>query len=140
MTEQEIDMPYLLLAFEDVVEENKYYLDKQTGAVQLVCQDLMDLDDLTNEIEKDRERYLYIPKPDPAVLKEDLTDFADLVDDPHLKSLLMVALEGPNALFAFRKILSEQESNWQQWQDFRKEQVQLRIAQWLKANFIVSKT
>lgn len=129
-------MPYLLIAFEDEVEENKYYLDKETGSVQLVCRDLLDLDDLTNEIENDRERYLYIPKPDPRQLKEDLTDFADLVDDLHLKELLKVALEGPNALFAFKKILSGRAEELKEWEAFRAEQVNRRIEQWLDANFI----
>jgi hypothetical protein len=129
-------MDALELAWQDESQDSSYYLDIDTGNVELVQQGLYDLRDLTDEIERDRERYLYIPKANPNQLKQDLADFIATVTEPQLARLLPVALESPNALFACKSVLSKYPTEVERWEDFRKSRLRIRIKQWLSANFI----
>ena len=131
-----IDMDYLTLAWQDQSPDTAYYFDIDTGDVHRVSRDLIDLDELTQEIERHRERYLYVPKADPKTLNQELKDFADSVSDLRLKSMLDVSLEAPNALFSFRAILSKYTEEMKRWQDFRSQRAQKRVIQWLDANFV----
>lgn len=129
-------MDALIFAWEDDSEDNAYYLDKETGNVELVQQGLIDLDDLTDEIEHNRERYLYLPKPDHGELRDDLDDFVATVFDPELVRLLPVVLESPNVLSALKTVLSRNSKELQRWERFRAERVQAGIEKWLAANFV----
>lgn len=129
-------MDALIFAWEDDSEGNAYYLDKETGNVELVQQGLIDLDDLTDEIEHNRERYLYLPKPDHGELRADLDDFVGTVFDPELVRLLPVVLESPNVLSALKTVLARNQQELQRWERFRNERVQARIEKWLAANFV----
>ena len=51
-------------AWRDDSLDNLYYFDTVSGAVKLVNQTLHDLRELTDEVEKNKERYLYLPKPE----------------------------------------------------------------------------
>src|SRR5215813_3937281 len=136
MMDRRIDMDALIFAWDDESEDNAYYLDTETGNVELVQQGLIDLDDLTDEIERNRERYLYIPKPDHKELREDLEQFVATVFDPELVHLLPVVMEAPNVMPAFKTVLSRNQPEWKRWERFRSERVQERIEKWLAANFV----
>lgn len=138
MIERHIDMNYLIFAWQDECQDHAYYLDIETGCVELVEPDLIDLDDLTDEIERNRERYLYVPKPDPSELRGDLEDFTATVGAPELARLLPVALEAPDIQAACRKVLSRNPVELERWEKFRTERVQKRIERWLRANFVSS--
>lgn len=140
MFERRIDMDYLIFAWQDESPGNAYYLDKQTGDVELVQQGLIDLDELTDEIEMNRERYLYIPKPQPTELREDINLFAETVTDPELCRLLPVALEAANLLPALKKVLSRVPQELKRWEEFRARQVRVRIERWLAANCVLGRS
>lgn len=140
MKELNIDLDYLVLAWEDESEENAYYLDIETGAVLIVRQDLLDRDDLTDEIEKNCERYLYIPRPSSMELREDLSDFVANIEDNHLRTLMEVAMESPNVLFACKKVLSQNQEELFGWEKFREGRVRMRVRQWLQVNFLAQDT
>lgn len=131
-----IDMNQLVYSFEDECQDNVYYLDRDTGDIRLVHRGLHDLRDLTDEIETERERFLFIPKPDHQKLKEDLRDFIDTVDDDKTKMLLDVAMESPHALAGFKKILSAAPDGEAQLDAFLQGRTRLRVRQWLSANSI----
>lgn len=131
-----IDMDQLVYSFEDECQDNKYYLDKETGEIRLVHQGLHELRDLTDEIETERERFLYIPKQDPKKIKEDLRDFIDTVDDAKTKMLLDVAMEAPHILSGFKKILGSAGIPDDGLKEFLESRTRLRVKQWLSANFI----
>lgn len=136
MGEPLIDMDALILAWEDESPDTAYYLDRETGNVELVQQGLYDLRDLTDEIECHRERYLYVPKPNPGQLRQDLEDFVATVTDPQLTRLLAVAMESPNALYSCNTILAKTPDERERWEGFRESRVRIRIRQWLSANFV----
>jgi len=131
-----IDMDQLVYSFEDEAQDNLYYLDKETGEIRLVHRGLHDLRDLTDELETDRERFIYIPKPDHKKLKEDLRDFIDTVDDDKTKMLLDVAMESPHAFAGFKKILAGTPDGEAPLKAFLEGRTRLRVRQWLSANCI----
>ncbi len=131
-----IDMDQLVFSFEDECQDNVYYLDLENGEIRLVHRSLSDLRDLTDEIETDHDRFLYVPKPDPKKLKEDLRDFIDTVDDDKTKILLDVAMDSPHALSGFRKILQDKEGSSEKIKAFLAGRTRLRVRQWLEANCI----
>lgn len=136
MAERRVDMDYLIFAWQDESPDNAYYLDTKFGSVKLVNRHLTDLRDLTDDIEKTRERYLYVPKPERATQIDDLKDFAKTVTDEKLQNVLAVAFESPHVLSAFKKILEKSESDRARLGEFLQERVQKRINTWLKANSV----
>jgi hypothetical protein len=129
-----VDMPYLLLAWEDEAPDNSYYLDTQSGNVKLVHRHLLDLRDLTDEIEKDRQRYLYVPKPNRDVLLKDLRDFMKTIENASLTPVLEMAFESPHVLSSFRKILEKHEHEATRFEAYRLAHMRENIDQWLAAN------
>lgn len=129
-----IDMEQLVFSFLDDAPDNLYYLDLDNGDVRLVHRELSDLRDLTDEIEHERDRFLYIPRPDAKKAKEDLRDFIDTVDDGKTKVLLDVAIDSPHALSGFKKILKDKYGSAAELESFLKARTMLRIKQWLEAN------
>lgn len=134
MSEFRIDMPYLLFAWQDDSPDNAYYLDTESGDVKLVNRNLIELNDLTDEIECNRDRYLYLPKPDPQQLKNDLQDFMLTVADDKLKNVLLLAFESPHVLSSFKKILENTPAELSRLEEFRKARTLTRMNQWLEAN------
>ncbi len=128
------DMSYLLLSWQDEIPDNSYYLDTYTGNVKLVHRHLFDLRDLTDEIEKDRERYLYIPKSERSILAKDLREFMQTIENREILPILEMAFESPHLLSSFRKILEKDESELKRLEDFRTCRLQARIDEWLRAN------
>ena len=130
----QIDLDYLIFAWQDESPDTAYYLDSDTGSVVLVQRDLSDLDDLRDEIELQPNRYLYVPKPSPEQVELDLTDFIYTISDAKLKSLLTVAFEGTNRLAACKTILKQQPAEAERWNQFRTQAVKERVRRWLAAN------
>jgi hypothetical protein len=127
-------MPALLLAWQDDFPDNLYYLDTLSGAIKLVHKHLFDLRDLTDEIEKNRERFVYIPKPDRAIELKDLRSFMEKVRTKELLPMLDVAFESPHVLSAFRKILQGEPNELAHLESYRQELLTARINEWLSAN------
>jgi hypothetical protein len=138
MVEKTLDMAGLIFAWQDDSPDNVYYLDTKTGEVRLVNQNLTDVRDLTDEIEKNRERFRYLPKPDRGELISDLKDFMNSVQDMSLKNILSIAFESPHLLLAFKKILEKNPDELRRLDEFRAQKVEKRIQQWLFANHIPS--
>jgi hypothetical protein len=136
MDKVSIDMDQLVYSFEDESQDNKYYLDKETGEIRLVHQGLHELRDLTDEIETERERFLYVPKQDPKKIKEDLRDFIDTIDDAKTKMLLEMAMESPHIQSGFKKILGDTGVSDDGLKAFLAGRTRLRVKQWLSANSI----
>lgn len=136
MDETPVDMEALELAWQDEGPDNSYYLDLDSGCIELVQRDLYDLRELTDKIERDRDRYLYVPKPKPGELKQDLLDYIDQVTDAQLARLLPLAMESPHPLASFKAILAKNPDQLSVWEEFRRSRVRIRIKQWLSANFV----
>lgn len=131
-----VDMEYLLFAWQDDTPDNIYYLDTVSGAVELVHETLTDIDDLTAQIERDRDRYLFVPKPDRQKARAVLAEFMETVTDASARRVLPLAYESPDPFGGLRKVLASLPSELSRWEDFQKTRVRQQVEEWLSANFL----
>ena len=138
MSQRNVDfeMDRLIYAWRDDSPDNLYYLDLETGDIQLVNRTLEDVKDLTDEIELERNRYLYLPKPERDQLKNDLRDFMSTIEDQSLLRILEMSFESPHVYSSFLKILDKDESEKERLQEFIDSRSRMRVLQWLEANCI----
>ncbi len=130
-----INFTDLIFAWQDDSPDNAYYLDTESGDIRMVNPNLLDIKDLTDEIERDRERFLFIPKPEPKYLKNDMHAFLETTD-VKLRPVLEMAFESPHTLSAFQKILSGSPDELKRFEQFRVTRLKERILEWLEANFV----
>lgn len=135
--DRKLDMEYLLFAWQDSSPDKAYYLDIESGDVLLVEQDLLDIDDLTDMIEGDHDRYLYIPKPDSAEARSDMYDFIAIMGDAEIKRFLTVAFESSDPVYACKTVLKKTPDHLKAWEEFSRQRVGQRVNEWLQANFIL---
>ena len=126
----------IIFAWLDDSQDNSYYLDKIEGETRMVNRNLLELRDLTDEIERKSTRYLYVPKLTKEDLLEDLNAFLETVERSDLKNVLPIAFESPHKVSAFRKILEKAPDELQRFEDFREKQILGRVEKWLNANGI----
>jgi len=131
-----LDLPELTYAWEDDTPDNSYYLDIESGVVKLVNRNLLDLRDLTDEIEQDRHKFLYMPKPSKEQLVLDLKEFWSSVEDDKLRNILSMAFESPHLLSSFKKILEGNSHERARFEQYRQEKTKKRIEEWLKSHAI----
>ncbi|MBC7998406.1 MAG: hypothetical protein IAF58_10705 [Leptolyngbya sp.] len=126
----------ILFAWLDDSMDNLYYLDKIEGETRMVNRNLLELRELTDEIETHPSRYLYVPKTTKANLLEDLNAFLATVERADLKNVLPIAFESPHILSSFRKILEKSPEELQRFDDYRRQSMLTRVNKWLNANDI----
>lgn len=132
----EFEIERLIFAWRDDSPDNIYYLDLVTGEIQLVNRTLDDVKDLTDEIELERNRYLYLPKPERDQLKNDLRDFMSTIEDHSLLRILEMSFESPHVYSSFLKILDNRMEEKVRLQEFIDSRSRMRVLQWLEANCI----
>lgn len=131
-----LDLSELIYAWQDDSPDNAYYLDIESGIVKLVNRNLLDLRDLTDEIEQDRHKFRYVPKPSKEQLVLDLKEFWSTVTDDKLRNILSMAFENPHLLSSFKKILEGNPSELQRFEEYRQNKTQKRIEEWLQSHGI----
>lgn len=136
MKKIDIDIDYLIFAYQDDSPDNVYYLDTEFGDIRLVNRQLQDLRDLTDEIEQAVGRFLYIPKPGKERLIDDLRLFSQGIEDEQLKKTIAVAFESPHVLEAFKKILSSKPDILKRLENYLYESTKGEVLEWLEANAI----
>ncbi|CAN5598725.1 hypothetical protein BH10CYA1_BH10CYA1_11040 [soil metagenome] len=129
-----LELSELVFAWQDDTQDNAYYLDIESGVVKLVNRNLLDLRDLTDEIEQDRHKFLYIPKPEKEKLVLDLKEFWSTVEDDKLRNILSMAFESPHLLASFRKILEGTPSELTRFEEYRQNKTKMRIEEWLNSH------
>lgn len=131
-----LELSDLIFAWQDDTQDNAYYLDIESGIVKLVNRNLLDLRDLTDEIEQDRHKFLYMPKPEKSQLILDLKEFWSTVKDDKLRNILSMAFESPHLLSSFRKILEGNAEELNRFEEYRLNKTKLRIQEWLNSHAI----
>lgn len=129
-----IDFDYLIFVYQDDSPDNIYYLDTEYGDIRLVHRQLDDLRDLTDEIEINHERFLYIPKASKEELLITLKDFSHNIKDKQLKQLLEIAFESPHVLDSFKKILNKYPQEREEFDKYLHDKSQKNLLSWLNAN------
>lgn len=129
-----VDINYLTFCWQDDNKKAIYYLDKDTGSVILLQDDLDDIDEMRTEIELEPNRYLFVPKQERKHTELDLSDFLNTVSDATMKGALAMALEQTDKLFAARAVFKNYPDEQARWDKFRTEASRSRVRRWLGIN------
>jgi disulfide oxidoreductase YuzD len=127
-----IDLQELCAAFEDSSDDHRYFLDVQTGAVNLDIFDAAEreeLDEMVDEISK--ERYRYLPNAESQVGYEDMKEYIETVKGANLKEKLSIAISGSGAFRRFKDVLNSYPKERERWFKFKDEKVMERVNEWL---------
>jgi predicted nucleotidyltransferase len=153
MKRLKVDLPGLMVAFEDASWESSHYLDLETGEViMLTSEELGYVDEppdwplseweqemveRAEEIWRDSgERYLSVPEADSREGYHDMEDFIATVEDARLRELLGVAIQGRGAFRRFKDALYNHPREQERWFHFKDEQLCQRVLDWLEAEEI----
>ncbi len=79
------------------------------------------------------ERYVQVPRIESYEAYNDMVEFAATVDDPHLRELLELALDGKGAFGRFNSVLARYPEERERWFEFSDRRLRARIDEWLES-------
>lgn len=125
-----IELQELCAAFEDSSDDHRYFLDVQTGAVNLDIFDAAEREELDEMVtEASKERYRYLPIAESQVGYEDMKEYIETVKGANLKEKLSIAISGSGAFRRFKDVLNSYPK--ERWFKFKDEKVMERVNEWL---------
>ena len=130
-----IDIGELVDAFDSSGYERYYFLDLETGKLELVIPDAMDDDDkeeIENRIDSNPDRYEKVPSIDSHEAYQIMVDFAESVTDSRLRELLSIALNGTGAFRRFKDVLASFPEERKRWFDFKYDRMKAEVDEWLE--------
>ncbi len=142
-----IDWADLEMAFVSRMDESGSYLDLRIGKVRFVPSSSFDLnEDTLSEGEVLSEEaidtglaegwLLSIEPVDSSVEYDWMVQFARTIDDPRLRELLEVALDGRGAFRRFKDVLARWPKERERWFTFHDEYLRNAMLDWLTAHEI----
>jgi hypothetical protein len=148
----DLDWSELDIAFEGGGPGGEAYLDRESGAVVWVTEDLRreveegvepeasafgpeELAQARAAVE-DPNRYLVIPEEESREGYRDMEAFIDALGDCELARLLAVAIRGRGAFRRFKDVLAAHPAERERWFAFRDGRLRARILDWLEAEGI----
>jgi hypothetical protein len=127
-----IDLQELCAAFEDSSEDHRYFLDFQTGAVNLDIFDAAEREELDEMVdEASKECYRYLPIAESQVGYEDMIEYIETIKGANLKEKLSIAISGSGAFRRFKDVLNSYPKERERWFKFKDEKVMERVNEWL---------
>jgi hypothetical protein len=150
-TKLDIDWPELEFAFDSSFGEASCYLDRETGAVITVTEDIRaaadDEDDAegfdpqlleaVRAIDGGSGRYLPIPGQESREGYRDMEEFIATVRDRRSAELLEVAIAGRGAFRRFKDVLAGSPAERERWFGWSEGRQRERILDWLAGEGIV---
>lgn len=125
-----VNIGELAWAFED--QDHLYYLDLDTGEVLSNHGD-EDPEELASRVEAGLgTRYLAVGSSEPGEGYQDMADFIEVVRDPTLRAMLVVAIQGAGAFRRFKDVLLTYPEERERWFAFRDARIKERLEDWLK--------
>ncbi len=124
----------VLYALENSDYETCYFLDLDTGHLELVQEnlDLPEQDEVKRKIDSQPDRYERVPVAEPRDGYRDMVDFTGTTTDNRLRELLLVALNGRGAFRRFKDVLVSHPAEREMWFSFKNERMEERAKKWLK--------
>lgn len=130
-----IDRDDLELAFTMHSEEQRSYLDLNTGKIELAANDLIGHDAGLSEEEVETgfaEGYLVPIEPlSSSDEYQWMVEFTETVANDRLRELLDLALDGRGAFRRFKAVLSEHPAERERWFAFHEECIHRAMNEWL---------
>lgn len=127
----------LMEAFAKSDDERDFYLDRQEGFILYVDLDKSqeDLEALENELLRNPERYVSIPKLTFYETKKIMEGFVnEKVYDIDTKEKLLEIIQSKEARENFIDFIYDHHSELEKWQQFYQERSRIRIIEWLRNN------
>ena len=137
--EVRVDLQELCAAYAHYSDDNRYFLDLETGEVIYVSE-FMD-EGLTGDLEGRfeggyGERIISIPCESSGEGYRDMVDFIVTVEDEWVREKLIVAVGGRGAFSRFRDVLLDHPDVRVRWFGFKDGRVLDRVYEWLESEGI----
>lgn len=131
--------------------DQDYYLDKESGEVEILLKECMDvveggreIDDLPDwqkEMVKTAEdilythpdRYEWIPEKPSYEGYNLMVEFAESVEDERLGEKLAIALDGKGAFRRFKNVLYDYPEYREEWFKFKQRRMNQEVIEWLQS-------
>jgi hypothetical protein len=126
-----IDLLLLTDALEDNSYEHRWYLDRSSGEVLLVT------DDLDDDEEVEGRDLVSIDPQGSDEAYRDMEDFATSVRDPRARDLLLRALQGRGAFRRFKDTVFDLPDLSKAWRAFQEARSERRAIEWLEDEKII---
>lgn len=123
----------LLDAFTSGQGDRVYFLDRMTGEIFFVPAALED-DEFWRQLERNRERFLEIPRFDYGVERQIMSGFIGAIEDKGLKRLLDGSLVGKKPYGKLNDILSFFPEENERLLEIKDEFLTSRVKHWLEEN------
>jgi hypothetical protein len=132
-----IDMDFLKSSFEDASGRIDYYLDTETGDIEMDTEDdkFARCGDEDEYLYED-SRYLRVPNGDSHEGYKDMEAFIETIGDSRIQSVLEVAIQGSGAFSRFKSALYRYPKEQKRWFDFKDRRINWRVLAWLKSHGI----
>lgn len=130
-----IDVGELVDAFDSSGYERSYFLDLETGKLELLIPDVVDdieKEEFEDQIDSNPGRYERVPSIESHEAYQIMVDFADTVTDSNLHDLLSVALNGSGAFRRFKDVLASFPEERKRWFDFKYRRMKEKVDEWLQ--------
>ena len=135
MKKVKISLSDLINVFDSASQEERQYLDTETGEIiRIFDEALGGIDD--TKLEKKIEtglnvRYFAIPEQDSHEDYKDMSDFTRTIEDKNFQEKLEIALDGSGAFRRFKNVLSNYPQERDRWFAFKNERIKERVLEWL---------
>lgn len=151
MRRKKVEIAEIAEAMEIDRVTNEYFLDRDTGEVVIVPEeihfaistDTLDQDDMTDwerdfmaiarAIEEDTGRYVWIPGVEAREIYELMLDFASSREDEDLRRLLDVALDGKGAFGRFKRVLADYPEEREEWFRIKDDAITAMARDWMSS-------
>lgn len=127
----------LMDAFAKSDDERDFYIDRTEGFIVFVDLDKSqeELNALEKEMEKNKDRYLMIPKMSFYECKKIMEGFVhEKVYDIDTKEKLLDIIQSKEAREHFIEFIYDHHNELEKWQQFYQERSRIRIIEWLRTN------
>jgi hypothetical protein len=127
----------LMEAFAKSDDERDFYLDRVEGFIIYVDLDKpqADLDTLEEELKRNKDRYVMIPKLTFYETKKIMEGFVnEKVYDIDTKEKLLDIIQSKEAREHFLEFIYDHHSELEKWQQYYQERSRIRIIEWLRNN------
>ena len=124
-------------AFAKSDDERDFYLDKLEGFLIYVDLDRTqeELNELFNELEESKDRYIPMPKMTFYEIKKVMECFVnEKVYDIDTKEKLLDIIQSKEARENFLEFIYDHHSELEKWQQYYQERFRIRIIEWLRNN------
>ncbi len=127
-------MGELFAALENSGYETCYFLDLDTGHLELIQEDvdLPEQEELREKMDSQPDRYERVPAAEPRDGYEHMVDFTETLTDSGLRELLLVALNGKGAFRRFKDVLLSYPKEREMWFSFKHARMKEKAEEWLK--------